>query len=190
MQDYFFYLFFALALISAVLVVSNRNPVNGAMFMILTLLSIAGMFALLEAYLLAILQVLVYAGAIMVLFLFIIMLIDVQGTVKRSTSSKAILAAVISGLLMVGGIWLLFEDNPGALEQLQKEEVAEVALNGNPFEYATGPEAFGWGLFTKYMLPVQVTGFLLLIAMIGVIIISKRMKPSEEGHTPSRKVGL
>jgi len=189
MQEYFFYLFFALALVSALLVVLNRNPVNSAMFMILSLLSIAGMFALLEAYFLAILQVLVYTGALMVLFLFIIMLIDVQGSMKRTTSTKAIVGALLAGLLMVGAVWALIDDTGSALMQ-EKAEVAQMPESGSPLDYATSPESFGWGLFTKYMLPVQVTGFLLLIAMIGVIVISKRMKPSEEERTDPRKMPL
>ena len=189
MQDYFFYFFCTLALVSALLVVVNRNPVNSAMFMILTLLSIAGMFALLEAYFLAILQVLVYAGALMVLFLFIIMLIDVEGSMKRTTSRKAIVGAVLSGLIMVAAVWTLLD---GTADALMHEKVAVEAMpaSGNPVVYATSPEAYGWGLFSKYMLPVQVVGFMLLIAMVGVIVISKRMKPSEEGRVKPRKITL
>ena len=75
---------------------------------------------------------------------------------------------------------------------LNHEKVAVAAMpeSGDPMDNATSPKAYGWGLFSKYMLPVQVTGFLLLIAMVGVIVISKRMKPSEEGRAQPRKVTL
>ena len=131
MQDYFFYFFCTLALVSALLVVVNRNPVNSAMFMILTLLSIAGMFALPEAYFLAILQVLVYAGALMVLFLFIIMLIDVEGSMKRSTARRTIVAAVLSGLIMVAAVWALVDGTAGSLMH-ERVAVEAMPVSGDP----------------------------------------------------------
>ena len=180
MQEQFFYLFFVLALVSAVLVVVNRNPVNSAMFMILTLLSIAGMFALLEAYFLAILQVLVNAGAVMVLFLFIIMLIDVQSSSKRSSIAIMAGGAIIAGLAMLGAVWMLLGDGESLALVSESLPAEEMPVDGNPFTYSTSPTAFGWGLFSKYMLPIQVTGFLLLVAMIGVIVISRKPKTEEE----------
>ena len=79
MSDIFFYIFATITLGAAVLTVTNRNAVNSAMFLIATFLGMAALFVLLEAYFLAVIQVLVYAGAVVVLFLFIIMLLDIQG---------------------------------------------------------------------------------------------------------------
>src|SRR5262245_7782655 len=86
MDDLFFYFFATLALLCAVLVVANpfsRNPVTSAMFLVLTIVSLAGLFVLLHAFFLAAVQVLVYAGAVMVLFLFVIMLLDLKEEVRR-----------------------------------------------------------------------------------------------------------
>src|SRR6201997_5862790 len=95
MQDYFFYLFAALALICGAMVVLSRNPVNCAMFLVLTIVSLAGLFVLLHAFFLAAVQVLVYAGAVIVLFLFVIMLLDLKEEEQRKLkATSSALAAV------------------------------------------------------------------------------------------------
>ncbi len=178
MPDLLFYVFSALTLVSAVLMVLSPNAVNGAMCMIVSFVGTAALFVLLEAYFLAILQVLVYAGAVMVLFLFIIMLLDVDdGEGDRFVRDKlSVAAAVASFLLLVllaaglfGGAGHLPE--PGLLPVAPEPAGSEAAL---PF--TTSAKSFGYGLFTKYMLPFQVTGFLLLAAMLGVIVVSKKHK--------------
>src|SRR5881409_3596508 len=103
MQDLFFYVFAALTLLCGFLVVANpfsRNPVTSAMFLVITIVSLAGLFVLLHAFFLAAVQVLVYAGAVMVLFLFVIMLLDLKAEERRKVKSFGI----ISGLVSVGAI--------------------------------------------------------------------------------------
>src|SRR5512141_261190 len=103
MQDALFYLFAALTLLCGLLVVVNpfsRNPVTSAMFLVLAIVSLAGLFVLLHAYFLAVVQVLVYAGAVMVLFLFVIMLRAVREEVRR----RVRLLGVVGGLISVGAI--------------------------------------------------------------------------------------
>ena len=101
MTDVFFYIFSTAALAAGIGVVLSRNTVNGAMFLIGTFLSMAAMFVLLEAYFLAVIQVLVYAGAVMVLFLFIIMLLDVRESAAKKTSVYTWVASVIGLAILI-----------------------------------------------------------------------------------------
>src|SRR2546426_4037436 len=107
MQDIFFYVFAALTLLCGLLVVVNpfsRNPVTSAMFLVLTIIALAGLFVLLHAFFLAAVQVLVYAGAVMVLFLFVIMLLDLRAEERRKIKTFALVAGFIS----VGAILTIF----------------------------------------------------------------------------------
>ena len=157
------------------------NAVNGAMCMIVSFLGTAALFVLLEAYFLAIIQVLVYAGAVMVLFLFIIMLLDVEkeGGVVEYKHKLTTGASVIGFALFVLLVCSLFSGG-----HLPEPELLPVSENPTDFArgvpFTTSSKSFGYSLFTKYMLPFQVTGFLLLAAMIGVIVVSK--KPRELGR--------
>src|SRR5579859_2977861 len=108
--DVLFYVFAALTLLCGVLVIANpfsRNPVTSAMFLVLTIISMAGLFVLLHAFFLAAVQVLVYAGAVMVLFLFVIMLLDLKVEERRKIRKTA----VVLGLMSVGAILFLFLQN-------------------------------------------------------------------------------
>ena len=181
MLDFLFYLFAAITLISALLMVISPNAVNGAMCMIVSFVGTAALFVLLEAYFLAILQVLVYAGAVMVLFLFIIMLLDVDqdGDGQRYAKNRLTVGASVVGFALLS-ILVLQTFNGSNLPEPSLLPVAENPTGtegGLPF--TTSSKSFGYSLFTKYMLPFQVTGFLLLAAMIGVIVVSKKPKEAE-----------
>src|SRR6185437_8518471 len=104
MADVLFYIFSALALICGVMLLLSRNPVNSAMFLVLTIASLAGLFVLLEAFFLAAIQILVYAGAVMVLFLFVIMLLDLKVEERRKFKFLGIAGAVVA----VGTIIAIF----------------------------------------------------------------------------------
>lgn len=163
MTDIFFYIFSITALACAFGVVFSRNTVNGAMCLIGTFLSMAALFVLLEAYFLAVVQVLVYAGAVMVLFLFIIMLLDVKETAARKTSIYTWTASLIGfGIMVVGVV------------AINSAESIKMKAANLPVAEGVNLKAFGYELFTTYLLPMQVTGFLLLIAMVGVIALSKK----------------
>lgn len=185
-MEIFFIIFSLLTIGSALLTVVARNPVNGAMFMIVSLVGMAALLVLLEAYFLAVLQILVYAGAIMVLFLFVIMLLDVDEAEKVRPRTLSALASVTALALLVSGLMGLIQSDVLA-EQTRAllAPAPEFAPPDDPMAFATRAKAFGFGLFTKYMLPVQVTGFLLLIAMMGVIVISKKQENTAEasGHS-------
>ena len=163
MSDILFYIFAALTLLCGFLVIANpfsRNPVTSAMFLVLTIGSLAGLFVLLHAFFLAAVQVLVYAGAVMVLFLFVIMLLDLRTEERRSLR----LVATMAGLIAIGAIVALF------LRTLLHSTLP--AGTGAPLDGSTVP--LGNLLFSKYLLPFEIVSVLLLVAMLGVILLSKK----------------
>jgi NADH-quinone oxidoreductase subunit J len=181
MVDSLFYIFAALTVAAALCVVASRNPVNSAMGMVLALLGVAANFFLLDAPFLGTVQILVYAGAVIVLFLFVIMLLDVEREVSRPVpwASLAVGAVVLAGTF--GAFWWLL-NQPGSLP-LSPEPLAPAPLladAAHPAAYATGTKAYGYSLFSKYMLPLQMAGFLLLIAMLGVVVLSRKNKAKPE----------
>ncbi len=164
MQDLLFYIFAFLTLACGVLVVANpfsRNPVTSAMFLVLTIISMAGLFVLLHAFFLAAVQVLVYAGAVMVLFLFVIMLLDLKEEERRKVKKLGLVA----GLISIGAIVGIFVKSLLATQPGQNLQAPTV-------EGATIP--LGKMLFTSYLLPFEIVSLLLLVAMVGVILLSKK----------------
>jgi NADH-quinone oxidoreductase subunit J len=151
-----------LALGFALGVVLSKNAVNGAMCLLLCLAAIAGLFILLHAYLLAFILVLVYAGAVVALFLFIVMLLDMQGGQPWRFRAMQALAGFVASVLLIAGL-----DMIAVRGQLASGPPAPGAVGSNLKLYA-------YPLFTTYLLPVQVIGFLLLVAMLGVIVLSRR----------------
>ncbi|QSR87750.1 NADH-quinone oxidoreductase subunit J [Candidatus Methylacidiphilum infernorum] len=147
---------------SAVGVIANKNPVASAMNLVLMIISIAGLFVLLGAYFLAAVQVLVYAGAVMVLFLFIIMLLDLKAEEQATMRPLGILGGFLLVLLFGVGFSLAVKAMDSALSKEQK------ALS------VGGIKALGELLFANYSLAFEVVGLLLLISMVGVIILSKK----------------
>lgn len=175
MIDILFYVFAATVLISAFVMVISPNAVNGAMAMIVSFVGTAALFVLLEAYFLAILQVLVYAGAVMVLFLFIIMLLDVDKGEPSYLKDKMTLGASIIGFgLVVVLVCSAFLGGNHLPEPTLLPVLENPTGEGVGIPFTTSMKSFGYSLFTKYMLPFQVAGFLLLAAMIGVIVVSKK----------------
>lgn len=158
-----FYLFAALTVGCGILVVANpfsNNPVTSAMFLVLTILWLAGLYVLLHAFFLAAVQILVYAGAVMVLFLFVIMLLDLRAEEKR----KIKVFSLVGGLLAIGGIGAVFL---GSVLEAQWPLAGAPAIEG-------GTAPLGKLLFAQYLLPFEIISVLLLVAMIGVILLSKR----------------
>lgn len=163
METALFYLFAATTLLSAFMVVANpfsRNPVTSAMFLVVTMASLAGLFVLLHAFFLAAVQILVYAGAVMVLFLFVIMLLDLKEEERRHIR----LFGLVGGLAAIGTILGIFIT-----------KVLSSRGTGGPLPSLEGetPE-LGRLLFERYLLPMEIVGVLLLVAMIGVILLSKK----------------
>lgn len=166
MEAFFFYLFAAATLLCGFLVIANpfsRSPVTSAMFLVLTIVSLAGLFVLLHAFFLAAVQILVYAGAVMVLFLFVVMLLDLQAEERRSLKKLAL----VGGGLAVAAIAVMIR----------------TAVTRSPLGVAAAPtlegttRPLGELLFTRYLLPFEVLSVLLLVAMVGVILLSRKERP-------------
>jgi NADH-quinone oxidoreductase subunit J len=157
---------FAIGLIaSALAVILLRNPVSAALSLVLTIVFMAALFILLQAYYLAAVQILVYAGAVMVLFLFIIMLLDIKADqIKATTPLNLIGGGVLTLLALVIGYRLF-----------AKPENWAPHINLSLAEpTSSGIKEVGLGLFQKYMLAFQITGLLLLCAAMGVVLLSKK----------------
>ena len=168
MSPLLFYFFSALTLAFAVGVVANRKPVASALCLVVSFLGLASLFVGLDAYFIAVIQVLVYAGAVMVLFLFIIMLLDLQAEERRKIPVVAYAGGGIVALAFVGQLWMV----------LQKFTVGQAPFP--PLLLAEGQTSVddvrnvGMTLFTVHNLPFQVIGALILVATIGVVVLSKR----------------
>jgi NADH-quinone oxidoreductase subunit J len=163
LPDILFYVFACLTLVCGFLVVLNpfsTNPVTSAMFLVLTIACLAGLFVLLHAFFLAAVQILVYAGAVMVLFLFVIMLLDLPAEERRGVKR----AGIVLGVIAVGTIITLL-----------LRSLARSPLNpdGTP-TVEGGTIQLGRLLFTQYLLPFEIISVLLLVAMVGVILLSKK----------------
>ena len=159
-----FWVLSALMLGSAVAVVLFRNPVNSAMSLVLSFLALAALFVTLDAFFIGIIQVLVYAGAVMVLFLFIIMLLDLKAEARRSLN----VAALAGGLAVLGGFVLLVVQVVKSLPAA-KQPFPALASGTSP-----DVAAVGYALFGNFNLPFQVIGVLLLVSTVGVVILSRR----------------
>jgi NADH-quinone oxidoreductase subunit J len=161
-EDLLFYVFAALTLLCGLLVIVNpfsRNPVTSAMFLVLTIISMSGLFLLLHAFFLAAVQIIVYAGAVLVLFVFVIMLLDLKEEQRR----KIKMFGLVAGVIAVGGIVSAFLKSLASVPPA----AAEPHLEGDTI-------SLGHLLFTNYALPFEIVSVLLLVAMIGVILLSKK----------------
>ena len=160
-HDALFWFFSIAMLLCGLLVIANRNPVASAMFLVLLFVFMAGLFVLLEAFFIAAIQVLVYAGAVMVLFLFVIMLLDIKASERR----KFRVLSVVGGVAVAGAfVW--------ELGIVLSQPVQP--LTGGGDELRGGLEQVVKPFFAHYLLPFEVTALLLLVAMIGVVLLSKK----------------
>jgi NADH-quinone oxidoreductase subunit J len=165
----FFYLFAGICVGSAVMVIASRNPVHSVLFLILAFVNAAGLFVLMGAEFLAMILIVVYVGAVAVLFLFVIMMLDVDFTELREGFLEYLpIGLVIAGvflaeLLLVAGGWVI---NPTAVKSITAAIPANVS----------NTEALGLVLYTKYIHYFQLAGMVLLVAMIGAIVLTLRHK--------------
>ena len=166
---FFFYLFSALAVASAVMVISSRNPVHSVLFLILCFFNAAGLFILLGAEFLAMILVVVYVGAVAVLFLFVVMMLDVdfvelrQGMLNYLPVGATIGLIVLVELALVVGGWSI---DPASIKTIAAATPKDV----------TNTEALGRILYTQYIYYFQAAGLVLLVAMIGAIVLTLRHK--------------
>ena len=165
----FFYLFAGLCVASAFMVIAARNPVHSVLYLILTFVNAAGLFVMLGAEFLAMILIVVYVGAVAVLFLFVVMMLDVdfaelkQGALQYLPIGLLIGGIFLAELLLVVGAWAIGPGVPQAIT---------APIPGN----ISNTEAIGLVLYTRYVFFFQIAGMILLVAMIGAIVLTLRHK--------------
>lgn len=160
-----FFILAAVAIATAVGMLLSRSTVYAALYLVVNFVSVAIFYLLLDAPFIALSQVAVYAGAIMVLFLFVIMLIGLENLAGELEWKKLVWPLVMGAILLVEGVFLV-------IQRVGRD--VYIGQTGTPL---SDPSLMAKILFTDYVLPFQMTAVLLLVAMIGAIVLSKREKP-------------
>jgi NADH-quinone oxidoreductase subunit J len=165
-----FYFFAAILIASAVMVIAARNPVHSVLFLILAFFNAAGLFVLMGAEFLAMILVVVYVGAVAVLFLFVVMMLDIdfaelkRGALQYLPFGALIGLVLVAELVMAGNVWVL------------KPAVRSALASATP-PGLTNTAALGRILYTDYVYYFQIAGLVLLVAMIGAIVLTLRSRP-------------
>ncbi|MFH1862889.1 MAG: NADH-quinone oxidoreductase subunit J [bacterium] len=164
METAFFIVLAAITIFASLMVVLQKNPLSSVLFLILAFFCLAALYVMLSAPFIAALQVIVYAGAIMVLFLFVVMLLNLKRIQEQGIPTLRLIGVVVSGLLLVV-MALVFRSAPLAADSgfLRPTEVGFGSV-----------EQVGRALFTTYLLPFEITSFLLLAGIIGAVVLAKK----------------
>ena len=176
-----FYAFSFILIVSAAMVVLSRNPVHSVFFLILAFFNAAALFVLLGAEFIAMILVIVYVGAVMLLFLSVVMMLDVDfAELKRGISKylplgAAVGLALVTELIIIGYYWV----SPGA--------TGSVIASATP-AHMTNTAALGQILYTTYVYYFQIAGLVLLVAMIGAIVLTQRRRPGVRRQSVSRQI--
>lgn len=178
---FFFYLFAAVAVVSAFMVISARNPVHAVLFLILTFVNAAGLFMLAGAEFLALILIVVYVGAVAVLFLFVVMMLDIdfaemrQGMLQYAPIGVLVGVVMLLELLLVAGSFFMSPD--------------VVSGSGLPIDTAMdNTRQLGMVLYTRYVFLFQGAGAVLLVAMIGAIVLTLRHRATAKRQNPVDQV--
>jgi len=165
-----FYFFSAILIASAVMVIAARNPVHSVLFLILTFFNAAGLFVLMGAEFLAMILIVVYVGAVAVLFLFVVMMLDIdfaelkRGSLQYLPFGVLIGVILVAELVMAGSVWVM------------KPAIVAAKASATPAGL-TNTVALGRILYTDYVYYFQIAGLVLLVAMIGAIVLTLRSRP-------------
>ena len=177
----FFYLFAGICVASAVMVIASRNPVHSVLYLILAFVNAAGLFVMMGAEFLAMILIVVYVGAVAVLFLFVVMMLDVdfaelrQGILQYLPIGLVVGFIFVAELVMVGAAWVIAPGMPQAISSPIPTTM-------------TNTEALGRVLYTEYVYYFQAAGLVLLIAMVGAIVLTLRHKPNVKRQNISDQV--
>ncbi len=169
-QTIAFYLFSAVMLVAAFMVIASRNPVHSVLFLILAFFNAAGLFVLTGAEFLAMILVVVYVGAVAVLFLFVVMMLDVdfvelkKGALSYLPTGGLLGLALLTELVIVAGVWRMAPASHAALQSATPAGLSNT-------------QALGRILYTDYIYYFQIAGLVLLVAMIGAIVLTLRHRP-------------
>ncbi len=182
LQPLFFYLFSIVTVAAAFMVIASRNPVHSVLFLILAFFNAAGLFILLGAEFLAMILVVVYVGAVAVLFLFVVMMLDVDFAEMREGFLQYLPIGALVGLILLIELILVLGGSlvaPGAIAG---------AAPTPPAEQVTNLAAIGSLLYTRYIFFFQMAGMILLVAMIGAIVLTLRHKVGVKRQSISAQV--
>jgi NADH-quinone oxidoreductase subunit J len=169
LAGFFFYLFSFVTVLSGLMVITVRNPVHAVLFLILAFFNAAGLFVLLGAEFLAMILVIVYVGAVAVLFLFVVMMLDVDFAELRAGFAKYLPVGGLIGAVLLGELLLA-----ASAWTITPEAVSRVGERIPPADSISNTEAIGRVLYTKYIFFFELAGLILLIAMIGAIVLTLR----------------
>jgi len=182
-QTLSFYLFSLVTVAAAVMVISARNPVHSVLFLILAFFNAAGLFVLMGAEFIAMILVVVYVGAVAVLFLFVVMMLDIsftqlrQGFLQYLPIGAVVGIVLLAELLMIVGGWIFAPPN------------SVLKINPTPdINQITNTEAIGQILYTDYIYLFQGAGMILLVAMVGAIVLTLRSRPGVRKQNISDQV--
>jgi NADH-quinone oxidoreductase subunit J len=165
METLFFAIISLVAIVSAILVITCKNPINSALSLIMTFFCLATYYVMLDAPFMAAVQVMVYAGAIMVLIVFTIMLLNIRVNATQKHSHKILLGSIIGFFTLVNSVVLLFKSQAAA-------PVSN--LTGEMIKNLGHSELLGREMFTTFLLPFEITSILLLVAIVGSVVLAKK----------------
>lgn len=171
--DFAFYLFAVTVVTAGLFVVVSRNPVHSVLWLILAFLSSAGLFVLLGAEFVAMLMIIVYVGAVAVLFLFVVMMLDVNFAELRGEMAKFVPLAALIGVILLMELALVFGTWTEAENATALRDAVTPALDDTQ-----NTAALGQLIYTKYIYLFQAAGLILLVAMIGAIVLTLRHRPN------------
>ena len=164
-----FYIFSGVILLSSLMVISTKNPVHSVLFLILTFFNAAGIFVILHAEFLAMILIIVYVGAVAVLFLFVVMMLDFKLSIDKENILQYTPIGLFIGLVFISELIIVLINT--------KLDLTNIQILANPisnYEGLTNTEALGSVLYTDYILYFQLSGVILLVAMIGSIVLTLR----------------
>lgn len=165
METLFFAIISLVAIVSAIMVVTCRNPINSALSLILTFFCLATYYVMLDAPFLAAVQVMVYAGAIMVLIVFTIMLLNIRVNASKKHTHQVVLGSIIGFFTLVNTAFIILKS---------RAALPNGPLTGEVIKQQGHTELIGREMFTTFLLPFEITSILLLVAIVGAVILAKK----------------
>ena len=178
-----FYLFSIVSVFSAVMVISSKNPVHSVLFLILAFLNAAGIFVILHAEFLAMILIIVYVGAVAVLFLFVVMMLDFKTSLEKDNILQYMPIGLLIGLVFIAELVIVLINT--------RLDLSNIQILSNPLDNFSGQsntEAIGSILYTNYVLYFQLSGVILLVAMVGSIVLTLRDREGVKRQIVSEQV--
>ena len=181
--DFLFFAFAGVVIASALGVVASKNPVHSALFLVLTFFSCSAIWLMLEAEFLAITLVLVYVGAVMVLFLFVVMMLDINVAKMREGFVSYLPVGIVFALLMLAVmVWVVGPVGPDVMGTAALDNAVR-----HPADYSN-TEALGVILYTDYVLAFEIAAVILLVAIVAAIALTLRRRPTTKYQTPGKQI--